>query len=65
MRVLVGCEYSGAVRDAFLALGHDATSCDLLPTDVPGDKAAERHTKQTGHSTITSSTPTRPERRPR
>lgn len=36
MRVLVGCEYSGAVRDAFIALGHDAMSCDLLPTDVPG-----------------------------
>jgi hypothetical protein len=29
MRVLVACEYSGAVRDAFRALGHDATSCDL------------------------------------
>ena len=36
MRVLVACEYSGAVRDAFLALGHDAMSCDLLPTDAPG-----------------------------
>jgi hypothetical protein len=36
VRVLVGCEYSGTVRDAFLALGHDAMSCDLLPTDVPG-----------------------------
>ena len=36
MRVLVGCEYSGRVRDAFLAMGHDAVSCDLLPTDVPG-----------------------------
>ena len=36
MKVLVACEYSGAVRDAFLALGHDAMSCDLLPTDVPG-----------------------------
>lgn len=36
MRVLVACEYSGAVRDAFLAAGHDATSCDLLPTDSPG-----------------------------
>lgn len=36
MRVLVACEYSGVVRDAFLALGHDAMSCDLLPTDVPG-----------------------------
>lgn len=36
MRVLVACEYSGVVRDAFLDLGHDAMSCDLLPTDVPG-----------------------------
>lgn len=36
MRVLVACEYSGAVRDAFIALGHDAISCDLLPTDAPG-----------------------------
>lgn len=36
MRVLVACEYSGTVRDAFLALGHDALSCDLLPTDAPG-----------------------------
>lgn len=36
MKVLVACEYSGAVRDAFLAMGHDAMSCDLLPTDVEG-----------------------------
>lgn len=36
MKVLVACEYSGAVRDAFIARGHDATSCDLLPTDVAG-----------------------------
>jgi len=36
VKVLVACEYSGAVRDAFLALGHKATSCDLLPTDAPG-----------------------------
>jgi hypothetical protein len=36
MRVLVACEYSGTVRDAFIARGHDALSCDLLPTDVPG-----------------------------
>ena len=35
-RVLVACEYSGVVRDAFLARGHDAMSCDLLPTDAPG-----------------------------
>ena len=36
MKVLVACEYSGRVRDAFLAKGHEAMSCDLLPTDVPG-----------------------------
>jgi len=36
MRVLVACEYSGTVRDAFRALGHDAWSCDLLPTDRLG-----------------------------
>jgi len=36
MKILVACEYSGAVRDAFIAQGHDATSCDLLPTDAPG-----------------------------
>jgi len=36
MRVLVACEYSGTVRDAFIALGHEAMSCDLLPTDVEG-----------------------------
>jgi site-specific DNA-cytosine methylase len=36
MRVLVACEYSGTVRDAFLAAGHDAMSCDLLPTEAPG-----------------------------
>jgi hypothetical protein len=36
MRVLVGCEYSGVVRDAFIRAGHDAISCDLLPTESPG-----------------------------
>ena len=36
MRVLVGCEFSGTVRDAFIRQGHDAISCDLLPTDAPG-----------------------------
>ena len=36
MKVLVACEYSGTVRDAFLKLGHDAVSCDLLPTESPG-----------------------------
>ena len=36
MRVLIACEYSGVVRDAFIKRGHDAVSCDLLATDKPG-----------------------------
>jgi hypothetical protein len=36
MKVLIACEYSGAVRDAFIKRGHDAWSCDLLPTDSSG-----------------------------
>jgi hypothetical protein len=36
MKVLVACEFSGMVRDAFIAKGHDAVSCDLLPTERPG-----------------------------
>lgn len=36
MRVLVACEFSGIVRDAFAARGHDAWSCDLLPCEKPG-----------------------------
>lgn len=36
MKVLVACEYSGVVRNAFIKLGHEAISCDLLPTDLPG-----------------------------
>lgn len=36
MKVLIACEYSGTVREAFRALGHDAMSCDLLPTERPG-----------------------------
>lgn len=35
MKVLVACEYSGRVRDAFRALGHEAYSCDLLPAETP------------------------------
>lgn len=37
MRVLVACEYSGIVRDAFRRAGHDAMSCDLLPSETPGN----------------------------
>lgn len=36
MKVLIACEYSGTVRDAFIRAGHDAMSCDLLPTEAPG-----------------------------
>ena len=36
MKILVACEFSGVVRDAFNKRGHEALSCDLLPTDVPG-----------------------------
>jgi len=36
MKVLVACEFSGTVRDAFRKLGHHAISCDLLPSDKPG-----------------------------
>ena len=36
MKVLIACEFSGRVRDAFIKQGHDAVSCDLLPTESPG-----------------------------
>lgn len=36
MKILIACEFSGIVRDAFIAKGHDAISCDLLPTEQPG-----------------------------
>ena len=36
MKVLVACEYSGTVRDAFIRRGHEAMSCDLLPSEQPG-----------------------------
>jgi len=36
MNVLVACEFSGIVRDAFIAKGHNAVSCDLIPSDKPG-----------------------------
>ena len=36
MKILIACEFSGIVREAFKAKGHDAWSCDLLPTEIPG-----------------------------
>jgi len=37
MKILVACEFSGIVREAFAKRGHDAWSCDLLPTEIPGN----------------------------
>ena len=36
MKILVACEFSGTVREAFAAKGHNAWSCDILPTELPG-----------------------------
>jgi len=36
LKVIIGCEFSGTVRDEFTKLGHDAWSCDLLPSEKPG-----------------------------
>ena len=36
MKILIACEHSGAVRDAFIHAGHNAMSCDLLETESPG-----------------------------
>lgn len=41
MKVLVACEFSGIVRDAFARRGHDAWSCDLLPSERPGNHLQE------------------------
>ena len=45
MKILVACEYSGIVRDAFAAKGHDAWSCDILPTESPGKHIQDDVTK--------------------
>jgi len=37
VKILIACEYSGVVREAFAALGHDVMSCDLLPSEKPGN----------------------------
>ena len=49
MRVLVACEFSGVVRDAFIAKGHAAVSCDLLPTERPGPHIQGDVLKQLGY----------------
>ena len=37
MKILIGCEFSGIIREAFKAKGHDVWSCDLLDTEIPGN----------------------------
>ena len=41
MKVVIACEFSGIVRDAFISKGHDAISVDLLPTEQPGNHAQQ------------------------
>lgn len=51
MKILVACEYSGIVREAFKRRGHCVWSCDLLPTEIPGKHyqgIAEAMSKQWG-----------------
>lgn len=36
MKILIACEYSGVVRDSFIAAGHHAVSCDLIDSELPG-----------------------------
>lgn len=43
MKVLIACEFSGIVRRAFAKCGHDVTSCDLLPTELPFETLNEHH----------------------
>ena len=45
MRILIACEFTGIVREAFRAKGHDAWSCDLLPTEIPGNHIQDDVTK--------------------
>lgn len=48
MRILVACEFSGIVREAFRLRGHDAWSCDLLPTEIPGQHIQDDVLKHLG-----------------
>lgn len=52
MKVLIACEYSGRVRDAFTAMGHDATSVDLLPSETDGTSFVSGHTSLKGRHII-------------
>ena len=48
MSVLIGCEFSGVVREAFRARGIDAVSCDLLPSEIPGSHIQDDILKHMG-----------------
>ncbi len=43
MRILIACEYSGVVREAFAKMGHDVTSCDILPSEIPASAWNNTH----------------------
>lgn len=49
MKVLIACEYSGIVRDAFLARGHDAWSCDLLATETNSNRHIQGDVREVLH----------------
>jgi len=51
LRVLIACEFSGTVREAFKARGHNAWSCDLLPSEIPGQhiQGDVRYSAYTGY----------------
>ncbi len=49
MKVLIGCERSGIVRDAFLARGHDAWSCDIMPADRPSNRHIQADIRRVIH----------------
>lgn len=50
LKILIACEFSGIVRDAFRAQGHDAISCDLLPTERPGPHYQENVLDRLDHN---------------
>ncbi len=66
MRVLVACEFSGIVRNAFMARGHDAYSCDLLPSErcngnhIQGDAIDIAYSEETYTVSINGMSPRRP-----
>lgn len=59
MRVLVACEFSGVVREAFVEQGYDAVSCDVLPSERPGKHIQDdiRNVNLTGYDLLIAHPP--------